>query len=246
VIDAAYDEMFQLEKVHWWFCARRRLLERLIGRRLAKAVGLQILDCGCGTGANLIMLKAFGDARGVDFNDQAVQYCRDNGLDGKVEIGDVHDLSAHAGTVDLVTLLDVLYHQAIKDDVAVLKQVHSALKPGGHVLITDSAFEFLRSSHDVAVQTRERYTRGKLRGRLQEAGFDVQYAGYFFLTTFPLVLAVRIWKKMLPPGEVESDVGPVPAPINAVLLALLKIEAALAAAVPLPLGSSVVMLAKKR
>ena len=52
-------------------------------------------------------------------------------------------------------------HQAIRDDAPVLATLNRALKPGGALILNLVAFEFLRSPHDLAVHTRERYTRSR-------------------------------------------------------------------------------------
>src|SRR6478752_83538 len=54
--------MAELDQDHWWFLARRRILERLIGRvaRPRAKARARVLEVGCGTGHNLAMLKKFG------------------------------------------------------------------------------------------------------------------------------------------------------------------------------------------
>jgi ubiquinone/menaquinone biosynthesis C-methylase UbiE len=67
---------------------------------------LRILDVGCGTGANIEMLSAFGEAEGVDVSDDALEFCRKKGL--KVQKGLAETLPYTDETFELTTALDVI------------------------------------------------------------------------------------------------------------------------------------------
>src|SRR5687768_18066786 len=73
-----YSIMYAVEEHHWWFVGRRRILKSFVARIAAglKKTKPQILDIGCGTGANLEMLAEFGDAQGVDVSAEALTFCR--------------------------------------------------------------------------------------------------------------------------------------------------------------------------
>ena len=63
-----YAIMYEVEGSHWWFAGRRRILESFV-KEIVSDLNLQgrtpqILDVGCGTGANVEMLSRFGDAGG--------------------------------------------------------------------------------------------------------------------------------------------------------------------------------------
>ena len=113
-------------------------------------------------------------------------------------------------------------------------------------MITDSAFKFLVSRHDKAVMTRERYTIPGLRAKLEEAGFRIRRSSYMFFTTFPVLAIVRLLQKFsFDEEDAKSNVFPLPDQINNLVLAVMKVEAALLSRVSLPFGSSVVILAEK-
>src|SRR5213075_3270284 len=57
---AVFDRMAELDQEHWWFLARRRILDRLIARVVRPPEKARILEVGCGTGHNLAMLGRFG------------------------------------------------------------------------------------------------------------------------------------------------------------------------------------------
>jgi len=50
---AEYAEMHKLENFYWWFVARRRLLDWLVGDISREFNRPAILDVGCGTGINI-------------------------------------------------------------------------------------------------------------------------------------------------------------------------------------------------
>jgi ubiquinone/menaquinone biosynthesis C-methylase UbiE len=55
-----YDQMAELDERHWWYRARREVLEALIRRVARPPRDARILEIGCGTGHNFTMLS---DAR---------------------------------------------------------------------------------------------------------------------------------------------------------------------------------------
>ena len=110
-----YAIMDRVEDSHWWFVGRRAILESFMREICAKLpspdAGFRILDVGCGTGANLEMLSAFGEAEGVDVSDDALEFCRRKGL--SVEKGLAEKLPYENDTFDITTALDVVEHLAI-------------------------------------------------------------------------------------------------------------------------------------
>jgi SAM-dependent methyltransferase len=243
-----YQAHFELEERHWWFQSRRRMAFRLLGKVLPKAGSLRILDAGCGTGINLTWLARIGRPFGCDFASAALHFCRKRGLTDLVR-ADVNGLPYRDGAFDLVTFFDVLYHEAVADDVGVLREAARVLKPGGLVLITDSAFDFLRGPHDAAMGGARRYTLCGLAAKLGPAGLEPVRKSYFYMTTFPAVF-LRRWIERRraaehPEAAVRSDLAPVARPVNALMSALLGLEGRWAARHRLPFGSSVVVLARK-
>src|SRR5512138_1094109 len=78
-----YPILFEVEESHWWYVGRRRIIQSLVEKICAtlNTPNPSILDVGCGTGANLKMLAEFGKTEGVDISPQAVEFCRQRGLD---------------------------------------------------------------------------------------------------------------------------------------------------------------------
>src|SRR5215217_5442547 len=106
-----YPILYEVEETHWWYVGRRRIIHSLVERicTVLNKPNPKILDVGCGTGANLKMLAAHGSAEGVDISPQAIDFCRERGLDA-VRLGAAEDLPYENGVFDLVTALDVVEH----------------------------------------------------------------------------------------------------------------------------------------
>jgi len=191
-----YAIMNRVEDSHWWFVGRRAILESflkmIVSTSLPKFQNRQILDVGCGTGANLEMLSQFGVAQGVDVSDEALEFCRAKGL--KVEKGFAEKLPFANENFDIVTALDVVEH--LDDDVAGLREMHRVLQPNGRALIFVPAFMWLWGVQDDISHHRIRYTRKQIVERLQKAGFKIERATYANITFFLPILIGRILMKL--------------------------------------------------
>jgi ubiquinone/menaquinone biosynthesis C-methylase UbiE len=243
MIKSEYQKMFIEEQTHWFFKTKRMFIENFLNK-VPLASNIKIFEPGCGTGANRIFLEKYGSVTSLDFSQDALDLCKKREIKRLIR-GDLNQLGLQSETFDFAFLLDVLYHQWVKDDIYALSDILRILKPGGKLLITDSAFPFLLSSHDKAVMTRERYTIPSITQKLEQAGFKVLRTSYMFATTFPLLTLVRLIQKIAPPKEISSNVFKVPKLINQLVFKVMAIEARILSRSRLPFGSSVIVLAEK-
>ena len=236
-----YTAMYRVEDRHWWYLGMRRTTQVLLDRYLGRQIP-SILDAGCGTGANLVLLGQYGTAAGIDIEPAALAMCQQRHL-ARLAQGTVTALPFASAMFDLVTSFEVLYHLAVSDDTAALREFWRVLKPGGWLLLRVPAHDWLRGRHDAAVHTRHRYSMGEVGRKVQGAGFRIVRLNYANCLLFPLAVAKRMAERVLPPGE-GSDVG-APPPGNSALAAILSAEAAWLRRCPLPWGLSVLCLARK-
>ena len=204
-----YQRMFDVEETHWWFVGKRKFAETYL-TRLKLTIPLRLFYAGCGTGALSHFLSRFGMVTSMDYSITALALCRRRQLPQLCQ-GDMAKLPFGNASFDVVTAFDVLYHQWVQDDHLVLEEFHRVLKPGGKLLITDSAFRFLAGQHDRVFFARERYTVGQMVDRLTRTGFRIHQKSYAFFFTFPIVVTVRLIEKMLP-AKRTPDVS-LPAPL---------------------------------
>lgn len=196
-----YQLFLEIQTTHWWFVARRIILQDVLKRYLGSVTapqgpftGLRVADIGCGTGAMLPMLAQFGDAWGVDSSATAVELCHQKNLVNVYVDDDPAGVPPQeftaAGQFDLLTFLDVIEH--VDDDVAFLKKYLRQLKPDGLVMITVPALMFLWSDHDRLNHHRRRYTARQLRKVVEHAGLVPRKISYFNTWLFPVIAFVRL------------------------------------------------------
>lgn len=243
-----YDRSFALEGRHWWFRAKRALVRQLL-RRYGWRNG-RGLDVGCGTGGMLQALAGSGTWVGADAQPLALAYSRKRGVT-RLAGASVVELPFRSASFDACLCLDVLYHRAVASDAAALAECHRVLRPGGLLVVTDSAFAWLRSPHDDAVHGHRRYTRAELTQAIRAAGLTLLFASYAYCLVFPAVAGVRLWRRRPAGGGSAtaeargSDVFPLPGALNGALGLVQAGERALLRLTRLPFGSSVVCVARK-
>lgn len=207
----------------------------------------RILDAGCGTGGMTQRLAAQGSVTGLDWSPLALDLARRRGLLPWTR-GSVERLPFRTGAFNLVVSLDVLYHRSVESDLTALLEFRRCLRPGGVLILNLPAFESLRSSHDAAIHTARRYRRGPLRSLLHAAGLAPDRVTYWNAILFPGLVAVRWMRRRA--GQVEgpavsSDVRPVPGPISGALSGILALERRWLARWDLPVGLSILAVARK-
>jgi SAM-dependent methyltransferase len=149
---------------------------------------------------------------------------------------------------DVVTSFDVM--QYVDDDYLVLTEMARVLKPGGGLVVTAAALDVLRGGHAGTWPEVRRYTTTRMRSIVEAAGLKVQRLTYLFASLFPAMCAVRMLDRA---GGAKAGRGDgddwemrVPAaPINAALTWMLNGEAAISRRIPMPVGSSVLVVARK-
>ena len=233
------------ERDHFWFRGFRRFVDPLLADvRSAHGAPLEIVDCGCGTGHNLAMLRRHGRALGVDLTWTGLAVARDRG-ERRVAQATVAHLPFSDASFDLATSFDVLYALPSHVERAAIAEMFRILRPGGHLLVNVAALEALRGNHSILSGEVRRYSRGSLRSALEAAGFRVVRSTYTNLSILPLVAAVRFGQRLTGHVESQEEIAVPASPINAALSALLAIEAAAARIVDMPIGSSLLALAQK-
>jgi SAM-dependent methyltransferase len=235
------------EHSHFWFRGFRAYVRPFIRRALQGVVSPHMLDCGCGTGANLEMLREYGRVHGFDLTMNGLKLAREAGR-GPVVRASVGAIPFQDQTFDLVTCFDVL--QSIPESIEHLsvRELWRVLKPGGYAVVNVSALEMLRGRHSALSQEVRRYTPNRLRVLLESGGFDIERVTFVHATLVPLILAVRLAQRWASGETMEAgefDITVPPAPINAALTGLLYAEAAALRLTNMPIGTSVLCLARR-
>ncbi len=237
-----YDRMAELADVHWWYVARRRILAELIRREARPPAKARILEIGCGTGHNLGMLGEFGLVDGLEVDDEARGVAERR--HGKAILSaPLPELTGvRRGTYDLIAALDVVEH--VDDDAAALAAIAERLKPGGKLLMTVPAHQWMWSAHDTANHHKRRYSKKRLKALVEASPLQLEKIGYFNSLLFPLAVAARGAGKLT--GKDDSDDKLPPKPVNALFERVFGLERYAVGRLPLPPGLSLFAIASAR
>ncbi len=241
-----YEKMYKLESSYWWFQGRKKIILELLKKyALSKSVNSPILDSGCGTGLILQELNNYGFTIGLDFSPKALAYCKERGLNNLLK-GDVSQLPIKSNQCEIVVSLDLLEH--IEKDEIVLKEYHRILKKDGIICLAVPAHPFLWSSHDDALHHYRRYTKKGFKEILVKNHFDIIRYSYAISFTFVPIVIYRFLTKIFKKKKAKSNTHIIILPkfINNFLIFLLKIEAFLLRYINLPMGVSLICIAKKK
>jgi SAM-dependent methyltransferase len=236
-----YEQMALLDGSHWWFTARRRILDGIIERIVRPPREARILELGAGTGHNLAMLSRFGQVEASELDPVARELASER-LGRPVVEAALPDLSMFpAGVYDLVALLDVLEH--VPDDKGSLQAIYGLLKPGAALLLTVPINPWMWSAHDVAHHHHRRYRKKEIRKLAEDAGYRIELLSPFNSLLFPPIAAVRIVGKLT--GKDDSDDAMPSTPVNKVLDTVFGLERSLIGRVPMPFGVSLVAVLRR-
>jgi SAM-dependent methyltransferase len=245
--EADFESLYQLESDFWWFAGMRRITDACV-RDVLETGGLRILDAGCGVGYNVVHYRERGhEVFGFDIAPEAVARARRWGL---VEIAEasVTEIPFASNSFDVVFSFDVLEQLAVEDAPKAVKEMARVLKPGGTLFVRTPAFQWLRSSHDIALRSVRRYTAAELRDMAAGAGLAARWSAYANMFLLPVAIGTR-FLKWFGVGR-GSDVRPLPRPLawlNPVFREILSGEASLVrAGLRLPAGLSAICVARKR
>ena len=237
-----YERMAAHDTTHWWYRARREILSDYLTRFGDLPKDARILEIGCGTGHNLPMLAQFGEVDAIEIDETAAAQASER-LGKKVGSSPLPELEGVApGSYDLVAVLDVVEH--VEDDIAALKAIATALKPGGKILITVPAHQWMWSAHDVVNHHKRRYSKGSLTAALDKAGLKWRKLRWFNSLLFPVAVAARFAGKLM--GKDDSDDSPPPKPLNTLFEGVFGLERHLLGRVPMPPGLSIIVLASPK
>jgi len=235
------------EARHFWFRGFRAFITPLLRDAAAGRPNARLLDCGCGTGANVALLDTFGRAYGFDLTEIGLRIGRESGRT-RLARATVTAVPFPTAAFDIVTSFDVLYSLADGDEQAAIAEMYRLLKPGGFAIVNVAAMRVLRGDHSVLSREVRRYSRADLRTRLEGAGFRIQRLTYTNATLFPALAIARLIQRrrgLRSESEADAEISVPPAPINAIMTAVMHLEALWLRAFDAPFGSSLLCLARK-
>jgi SAM-dependent methyltransferase len=226
-MDRDYElQTHQAEDRHWWYRGRRTVLEGVIAD-LGLVPGARILDAGCGSGRNMIELQRHGAVTGVELAEASVEIARGRDA-GEVVAGSVLEMPFPDSSFDFAVSLDVIEH--LEDDLGALRELRRVIAPGGALLLTVPAYQWLWSGHDEINHHHRRYTRRSLTRVAEQAGWKQSRTTYFNSLLLPIAIILRVLERFnTKTTESSLDLWVPPAPLNWLLERPLTLEAAMIA-----------------
>jgi SAM-dependent methyltransferase len=226
-MDRDYElQTHRAEDRHWWYRGRRQVLARVLDA-LPLPAQARILDAGCGSGRNMVDLARRGAVTGIELSDASVALARERAT-GDVVAGSVLQMPFATDSFDLAVCLDVIEH--LEDDLGALRELRRVVAPGGALLVTVPAYQWLWSGHDEVNHHQRRYTSGSLRRVAEQAGWRQLRSTHFNSLLLPVAVALRVLDRFSrKTTESSLDLWVPPAPLNWLLERPLLLEAALIA-----------------
>lgn len=229
-----------LHERHWWWRARQTIVLKELDRMRPDRRWGRILDVGCGDGLFFPRLSERGDVVGLEPEGEIVTV-RER-ADGRIHVREFDTTFRPSGSFGLVMMLDLLEH--LSEPVEALAHAGTLLDRDGRILITVPAFKILWTAHDELNHHRCRYSRNSLEREVRAAGLDVIECSFVFHWLFPVKLILRVREAFF--GQ-RADIPPIPpSPLNNVLERFSVLEHRVLRDVPVPFGSSLLMIAGSR
>ncbi len=153
-------------------------------------VGTRVLELGAGIG-NMTQHLARGRkiyvASDIDEEHMARLRVRFRGRPNleirRCDLCDAADFQPLLGSFDSVVCLNVVEH--VEHDLDALRNIFSALKPGGRAIILVPQDQKAYGTLDEVLGHYRRYSEAQLRARMEEAGFEVERMLHFNRVTRP-------------------------------------------------------------
>lgn len=216
-----FDQHARVEREHWWFVARRRIVSDVVARVARPSA--RVVDVGCGTGATLAGLADSYECHGMDASEHAVDLARARVPGVEFTMVEPDRVPAQLlATADVALCLDVLEH--VERDREFLAELVDGLKPGAHIVITVPADTRLWSEHDIIYGHYRRYDAGSLRRLWLDLDVRERLVSPLNTRLFGLVYAARVLGRRQFEREPTRDLEIPPRPLNALLCALFSGE----------------------
>ncbi len=192
MIDKQFTEISLLEYSHFWYKARREIIKSVLSHFKLLNKTFAVLDIGAANGTNIEYFKSdYPHIKGMEINDNALEISKLKLPTIEIQKGCLpYNIPFENERFDLIFLFDVLEH--IEDDVAALNEIYKRLNPGGTLIMTVPAYQFLFGGFDVYSHHFRRYSARTLNAVIKQTEFTEFFNSYFNFFLFPIILISRM------------------------------------------------------
>ncbi len=204
-----YNEYYDLERKHWWFIAREKIIsnyiKKLISEKHLHFEDLKILNVGCGPGRSSQYLSEFGDVVSLEYDKHCCEFASEKtGLE--IINGSITELPFADKTFDLVCAFDVIEH--VEDDQLAVSEIKRVAKDKGVIFITVPAFMSLWSHHDVVNHHFRRYKKRQIKDLFNKKNDGKEiFSSYFNFLLFPPIYLFRTLSNLMRSGKNRPGSG---------------------------------------
>ena len=241
-----YELVRQVQSRHWWWLGREKIIETVVDKYIDTSVKFEVADIGCGFGANISMLRKYGDVTGLELNAEAIETVKSRWGDS-VQTVEWKSPNPLEMKFNFMLLADVLEH--IEDDEGAINWISEHLMDDGYTMITVPAHQFLWTQMDEVLNHYRRYTKKSLL-ELFDDRFEVVYCSYYNMFLFPVKVCFVIFDKLkrllFPSAEKRSYNDVPPSIINSIFKHIVRLESSLISRTTMPIGAGLVCLIKKK
>ncbi|MFA0069771.1 hypothetical protein BCU83_18350 [Vibrio breoganii] len=238
-----YKTMYHQQNNHWWYRARKEILESYLNIYLNGSSQLKGLEVGAGTGVNTELLLEYVALDVVEKNPFSINLLNKIQKINVIEGLYPETLSSQYSQYDSIFMFDVLEH--IDSDEESLNFTNRLLKEGGVLFLTVPSYQFLFSSHDKEMHHFRRYSKKDLERKLEMSNFEIIESNYFNFFLFPIAFFSRVIGKLGFHSYKQEQKIPHRF-LNQLLFTIFRLEKLLLPYIRLPFGLSIFICARKR
>ncbi len=243
VFDAVNAErLMEADADHWWFRSKAAFVSSALRRCVSPGGGDGwLVDVGAGAGGVTARL-GWAPQRTLVVEGSAPLVARARHRHGLAATrGLVDQLPVAGGTAEVACFLDVLEH--LEDPGAALAEARRALRPGGWLVVTVPAHRWLWSEADELLGHVRRYRRGELADQVEASGFSPIVLTHIFSWLVPPVWATRRFGRG---GSSSLGLDRSSFLLDRTALVLTRLERAAVGRMGLPLGTSILCVARRQ
>jgi len=227
------EQLIKDKQKDYWYGPRKKLIVKYF-------CGKVYLDIGCNGGFLLQELSTNNFAYGIDLDRDALAKAdRDlsaKGIKHKFFLQDAKDYRKDLKEkIDCLICTDVLEH--LEEETVVLRNIYQYLKKDGRLILTVPALSWLYNRRDKAVGHHRRYNKKEIIRKIQTAGLSIEKVRYWNLLLLPVVFTAKIFT--------VKDYDKREMPSESLLRIVIKKILELETLIPLPIGLTILVIAKK-
>jgi SAM-dependent methyltransferase len=217
-----------MEDTHWWFLARREILQALLHEVVPADARKKLIDVGCGTGGLTNFFSNEYEVTGVEPSDDAIAFAQQKFPTRKFIHGMApDDVREEFRSADGILLIEVLEH--IEHDAEFVHTLIAAMKPGAILVMMAPSDPSLWGPHDDAFEHFRRYKGvDGFRELWRNEPVDELLASCCNARLYPLVKAMRVMSRLRGKswGKGGTDISVPMKPINMLLRSIFRGEKA--------------------